>query len=92
MPCVRWHLAAHLVALALVGTPPATAQADSSSPLHFVGHTIDTGLTGGYQAVVADLNRDGRPDVIAVTLGLEELPWYENRVGRNTSWFPVCGG
>ncbi len=73
-----WHLAALPVALALAGTSVASAQAESASPLRFVAHTIDTGLTGGYQAVVADLNRDGRPDIIAVTLGLEELAWYEN--------------
>jgi hypothetical protein len=44
----------------------------------FVAHTIDTGLTGGYQVVVSDLNRDGRPDVIALASGLKELRWYEN--------------
>lgn len=43
-----------------------------------VAHAIDTGLSGGYQVVVADLNRDGRPDVIALASGLKELRWYEN--------------
>ena len=41
-------------------------------------HVIDTGLTGGYQVVVADLNRDGKPDIIALASGLKELRWYEN--------------
>lgn len=44
----------------------------------FLAHTIDTGLTGGYQAIVADLNRDGRPDIIGLATGLKELRWYEN--------------
>ena len=43
-----------LVALPLVAAPLA----------RFAEHTIATGLTGGYQVVVADLNHDGRPDVI----------------------------
>jgi hypothetical protein len=44
----------------------------------FVAHTIATGLTGGYHVVVADLNRDGKPDIIALADGLSELVWYEN--------------
>ena len=48
-------------------------------PAHqFVVHTIATGMTGGYQAIVSDLNRDQRPDVIGLTLGLDELSWFEN--------------
>lgn len=57
-----------LVALPLLAAPPA----------RFAEHTIATGLTGGYQVVVADLNHDGRPDVIALASGLPELVWYEN--------------
>ena len=44
----------------------------------FAEHAIDSGLSGGYQVVVADLNRDGRPDVIALASDLHELRWYEN--------------
>jgi hypothetical protein len=53
--------------------PSGTQQA-----IQFTAHTIDTGLTGGYQVVVADLNRDGKPDIIALASGLHELVWYEN--------------
>ena len=49
-----------------------------ASAAGFTAHTIDTGLTGGYQVVVADLNRDGKPDIIALASGLKELRWYEN--------------
>lgn len=44
----------------------------------FTAHLIDSGLAGGYQVVVADLNRDARPDIIALASGLKELRWYEN--------------
>jgi hypothetical protein len=40
--------------------------------------TIAEGLRGGYQVVIADLNRDGRPDLIALASGLDELVWFEN--------------
>jgi FG-GAP repeat. len=33
---------------------------------------------GGYQVVIADLNKDGKPDIIALASGLPELLWYEN--------------
>jgi len=44
----------------------------------FRTHTIATGLDGGYHVVIADLNGDGRPDVIALASGLSELRWYQN--------------
>jgi hypothetical protein len=46
--------------------------------IRFEAHTIATGLTGGYHVVVADMNKDGKPDVIALADGLSELVWYEN--------------
>jgi len=44
----------------------------------FAAHEIATGLRGGYQVVVADMNHDGKPDLIALASGLRELDWYEN--------------
>ncbi len=44
----------------------------------FTEHTIASDLKGGYQVVVADLNHDGKPDVIALASGMTELVWYEN--------------
>ena len=44
----------------------------------FATHEIATGLRGGYQVVVADMNHDGKPDLIALASGLTELDWYEN--------------
>ena len=51
---------------------------DAAGPARFAEHTIATGLKGGYQVVIADLNHDGKPDVIALASGMAELVWYEN--------------
>ncbi len=40
--------------------------------------TITSSLTQGYQIVVADLNRDGKPDIIVVDERGMDLAWYEN--------------
>ncbi len=50
----------------------------SAEPARFAEHTIATGLKGGYQVVIADLNHDGKPDLIALASGMPELVWYEN--------------
>ena len=44
----------------------------------FREHTIATDLAGGYQVVAADLNHDGRPDLIALSTRAHELVWFEN--------------
>ena len=44
----------------------------------FIQHTIATDLTGGYQVVAADINRDGKPDLVALASGMPELVWFEN--------------
>jgi hypothetical protein len=40
--------------------------------------TVTDSLKMGYQIVVADLNRDGRPDLIEVDERGTELAWFEN--------------
>jgi hypothetical protein len=50
----------------------------AAEPARFAEHTIATGLKGGYQVVVADLNHDGKPDLIALASGMPDLVWYEN--------------
>lgn len=44
----------------------------------FREHTIATDLKGGYQVVIADMNHDGKPDLIALASGMKELVWFEN--------------
>jgi hypothetical protein len=50
----------------------------AAAPPVLVEQTIANDLKGGYQVVAADLNHDGRPDLIALASGLTELVWYEN--------------
>lgn len=44
----------------------------------FRSHVITTEFKGGYQVVAADLNKDGRPDLIGLASGMNELVWFEN--------------
>lgn len=44
----------------------------------FRQHTLATDLKGGYQVLAADLNQDGKPDLIALASGLKDLVWFEN--------------
>ncbi len=52
--------------------------AAAAAPPRFQAHTVATGLRGGYQVVAADLNHDGKPDLIALASGMPDLVWYEN--------------
>jgi len=45
----------------------------------FREHVISADLKYGYQLVAADLNKDGREDLIAVDEAATELVWFENR-------------
>jgi hypothetical protein len=56
---------------------PARAQSGGGD-VQFVAHEIGTGLRGGYQVVIADLNKDGKPDIIALASNVPELVWFEN--------------
>jgi hypothetical protein len=68
-----------LIGLVVSGRLLPAARADDAKPVQFVEHTIvATGLRSGYQVVVTDLNKDGRPDIIALATNVPELAWYEN--------------
>lgn len=54
------------------------AVAPAAGPVEFVPHDIDPKLPGAYAVNVADFNKDGKPDVIANSLAVRELAWYEN--------------
>lgn len=54
--------------------------ARSVSAQQFTRVVIDDNLPGGYQVEVADVNGDGRPDVVA--LGGATCAWYENPTWR----------
>ena len=48
-----------------------------AAPVTFQRHLIDTFPTG-YQVAIADINGDGRPDVIALSTEADRVDWYEN--------------
>lgn len=75
------HLLSPAIALPLVFGIGANARiviAAAAPPVNFREHVIATGLKGGYQVVAADLNGDGKPDLIALASGMTDLVWYEN--------------
>lgn len=77
---MRFPLAATAGLALLCGAAahPATPAADSP----FIAHLIATGVGGGYQVIAADINRDGKTDVIGLSQH-GDLVWYEN-----PSWKP----
>lgn len=62
---------ASMVVVTLAGAP-------ASGPVKFEAHDIDPKLPGAYAVNIADFNNDGKPDVIANSLAVRELAWYEN--------------
>jgi hypothetical protein len=62
------------VILAATGTRGAAPV----GPVEFTAHDIDPNFRGGYSVSVADFNHDGKIDVIANSLQVQELAWYEN--------------
>ncbi|MBN8730600.1 MAG: VCBS repeat-containing protein [Acidobacteria bacterium] len=61
--------------LTLAALLPALLAA--AGPVSFRPHTLATDLRGGYQVVAFDVNRDGKPDLIALASGMTELVWFE---------------
>ncbi len=50
----------------------------SAADLKFREHTIEDSLPGGYQVRLADMNSDGRVDVLGLSMRSDTLYWYEN--------------
>lgn len=61
-----------ILTLALCATCLAAA-----GPAGFRQHTLATDLKGGYQVYLADVNRDGVTDLVALASGMNELFWFE---------------
>jgi hypothetical protein len=59
--------------------------AGPAGPVDFVAHDIDASFRGGYSVSIADFNKDGKPDVIANSLAVSELAWYENPGGAGAT-------
>src|SRR5262245_25322782 len=69
---------------ALVGAAAVAALAPpAAGPVQFRAHDIDANFRGGYAVAVADFNKDGRPDVMANSLQVSEVAWYQNPLNGN---------
>ena len=79
MGTLRTRLVSRIVLpAALLGALPGYAHGPHDHAEHFEVREIATGMVDGYQIVVADLNRDGRLDLLPVASGLDEIAWFEN--------------
>jgi hypothetical protein len=56
------------------------AASKAPEKVRFREHVIESKISGGYAVLIADLNHDGRPDVIGLTQQSTELAWYENPI------------
>lgn len=65
---------------AAIAVSIALAQAQGpAAPWNLVAHEVATGLRGGYHVTAADINKDGKVDLLAVATGAKvDLVWYEN--------------
>ena len=57
--------------------PIVIASLLGAAPVEVQRHLIDN-FPAGYQVAVADINGDGRPDVIALSTEADRVDWYEN--------------
>ena len=64
------------LALILIGLTPFATLADSPPTVRFDRVVIDPNLADAYQVEVADVDGDGKPDIIA--LGNNTIAWYQN--------------
>ena len=53
----------------------------TAAPMQFQRHDIDS-YPGGYQVAVADMNGNGRPDVLVLSTAANRVDWYENPTWR----------
>jgi hypothetical protein len=58
-------------------SPVVRAQDAGKPAVRFRRHEIDS-FPAGYQVAVADVNGDGKPDVIALSTNANRVDWYEN--------------
>jgi hypothetical protein len=56
----------------------AAAGLPSAAGAQFETHTVATELRFGYQVRIADINNDGRPDLVGLGAQMTDLLWFEN--------------
>jgi FG-GAP-like repeat len=66
------------IGAAFVHSGIVRAASASSTSVQFTTHVITDKLRGGYSVAIADVNHDGKLDIVPVSAGDAELAWYEN--------------
>jgi hypothetical protein len=56
----------------------AAGLAAAQQVVQFKDHVVEANARGGYAVLVADLNKDGKPDIIGISQQIPDLTWYEN--------------
>jgi len=59
---------------------------DGGEPTVWTRHAIEEGFTASCSVTTADIDRDGRPDVIATSWGLNDVAWWRNDGGDPVGW------
>lgn len=57
-------------------------ESDGSAPPTFTPHTISTSADGAAAIYGADINSDGKPDIVSASEESDELTWYANLGGQ----------
>ena len=55
-------------------------------PIVWTKHTVDPLWINCYELAVADVNLDGRPDVVAASMNDKTVAWWENVAGSPPTW------
>jgi Aldos-2-ulose dehydratase, beta-propeller domain/FG-GAP-like repeat len=75
---IRICMSALLAASLILSGAAAPADPPHKHTAHFSAHIVAMDLRGGYQVIVADVNHDGKQDLVAVASQLRDLIWFEN--------------
>lgn len=75
---MRRTVAGLLGAVAVASFGLAQVSGQGAVPWNLVPHEVATDLRGAYAVDSADINKDGRIDLIAVAPGTQQLVWFEN--------------
>ncbi len=77
IPKKFWFFAA---AMSIALSAPGCAHQDA--PFNFQAQNIATDIEGAYLTAIADLNGDGGPDVILLSIRARQVFWFENPTWR----------
>ncbi|TFH16214.1 MAG: VCBS repeat-containing protein [Lentisphaerales bacterium] len=75
----------------LVGTASASdtvfwLENVDSAGTNWIEHVLDAAFSGASAAVTGDVDRDGKPDIVAAAVTGDEIAWWRNTDGSGTNW------